>query len=424
MENRGKPRILFVLPFLPYPMDSGGAQAIFNGLDVVKDDFDVFVTYRSYGDGDNDRERKLIELMNGKISVVPCVFPAPNREEPSLKQKAARLAFKIEKRLRRASGLEDSVAMRVPHKSWVTEELFPKETLFAKHVQKLVEDCRIDIVQCEMLRNISLGLAIPKHVRKVFVHHELGWVVHELELMGQQGDPFEQKMYLDYYKMCEVALLNTYDDIITLSDIDARKLREAGVKTPVHTSLAVVNTKQDKLLSSDRWSMLSFVGPECNSPNVDGLKWFLENVWEKLKEREDAYHLQIIGNWSEKTITELLAGHQDVHYRGFVDDLAAALKDTIMIVPITIGSGIRMKILEAASMGVPFVTTTVGVEGIPVENGVHCFVADTPEAFAEAIVRLQDSETRRHFAINANQLVKERYSIESLRKNRLGIYNN
>lgn len=423
MENRGKPRILFVLPFLPYPMDSGGAQAIFNGVDVVKDDFDVFVTYRSYGNGDNDRERKLIELMNGKISVVPYVFPASKSEKLSLKQKAARLAFKIEKRLRRAYGLEDSVVMRIPHKSWITEELFPKETLFAKHVQKLVEDCRIDIVQCEMLRNISLGLTLPKHVRKVFVHHELGWVVHELELKGQQGDPFEQKMYLDYYKMCEVALLNTFDDIITLSGIDAQKLREAGVKTPVHTSLAVVNTKQDKLLSSDRWNVLSFVGPECNTPNVDGLKWFLENVWEKLKERENAYHLQIIGNWSDKTITELLTGHLDVRYLGFVDDLAAALKDTIMIVPITIGSGIRMKILEAASMGVPFVTTSVGVEGIPVENGVHCFVADTTEDFSEAIVGLQDPEKRMRFANNANQLVKEHYSIESLRRNRLGIYN-
>ena len=94
-----------------------------------------------------------------------------------------------------------------------------------------------------------------------------------------------------------------------------------------------------------------------------------------------------------------------------------------MIVPITIGSGIRMKILEAASRGVPFVTTTVGVEGIPVENGVHCFVADTPGDFFEAVVKLQDTELRRRFAVNANQLVKKCFSVEALRKNRLDIYN-
>lgn len=422
MENKGKQKILFVLPFLPYPMDSGGAQAIFNGIDVVKDDYEVFVTYRSYGDDHKDRERKLAELLEGKIRIFPCVFPPRVKVKPSMKQRVATLSYKIEKRLRKVSGVDYPMQVRIPHKAWVGEELFPKETFFVKHVLNLVEEHQIDIVQCEMLRNVTIGLELPQRVKKVFVHHELGWVVHELELQGQKGNALEQKIYLDFYRTCEVALLNAYDEVITLSDIDTNKLKKAGVTVPIHTSLAVVNTSADELLQSNQWNVLSFVGPESNTPNVEGLKWFLENVWENLRRRDDTYRLQIIGRWTEKTISALLNGHEGVSYLGFVDDLADALKNSIMIVPITVGSGIRMKILEAAAMGVPFVTTSVGVEGIPVTNGEHCFVADTPADFINAIMRMKDELLRKRLALKANQLVKEHFSVDALRKNRLEIY--
>ena len=94
-----------------------------------------------------------------------------------------------------------------------------------------------------------------------------------------------------------------------------------------------------------------------------------------------------------------------------------------MIVPITIGSGIRMKILEAASMGIPFVSTTVGAEGIPLRDGHDCFLTDSPNTFVEDIVKLQDKELKLLFIQNANCMVCENYSLEALRRNRLEIYN-
>ena len=93
-----------------------------------------------------------------------------------------------------------------------------------------------------------------------------------------------------------------------------------------------------------------------------------------------------------------------------------------MIVPITIGSGIRMKILEAASMGIPFVSTTVGAEGIPVKDSHDCFLTDNPETFVDDIIKLQDNVLKLQFIQNANKMVWENYSLKELRKNRLGIY--
>lgn len=413
-------KILFVLPFLPYPMTSGGSQAISNGIDVVKDELDVYVTFESKAT-DNENIDKFRSLLDDKVTVLPYHVPVQTCKKPSLRQRFYRVFFRLERKLRKLAGY-DFTPVRIPHKSWLHEELFPKRMGFAKHVVSLVDEQHIDIVQCEMLCNVTLGLMLPERVRRVFVHHELGWVVHGLELMQQKDDPFEQKMYLEHYKRCEIGLLNAFDDVITLSSVDTDKLLQAGTTTNIHTSLAVVNTSHDKLLSTQRSNVLSFVGPDCNLPNVAGLKWFLDNVWGKLLQEDAHYELQIIGSWSPERISELLKGQERVKYLGFVEDLASVLKDTVMIVPITVGSGIRMKILEAASMGVPFVTTSVGVEGIPVENEVHCLVADTPESFCDAILKLQDGELRSRLATNANRLVTERFALDALRNNRLNIY--
>ncbi len=414
-------KILFVLPFNPYPLTTGGSQAIFNGIDVVKDELEVYVTFEA-AKADEDNMERFKSLMDDKVTVLPYFVPVPRATKRNLKQRFYQPLFKTEKKLRRLAGY-DFTPVRIPHRAWLHEELLPKKLAFVKHVSNIVDEYNLDIVQCEMLCNVTMGLMLPDRVRKVFVHHELGWVVHELELLKQKGDPFEQKLYLDYYKMCEVALLNRYDDIITLSEIDSKKLKEAGVTSQIHTSLAVVNTSQKQRVTTKGWRLLSFVGPEYNLPNVDGLKWFFANVWDRLKGYDASYRMQVIGKWSDKTIAEVAGGKEDVEFLGYVDDLAGVLKDTIMVVPINIGSGIRMKILEAAALGVPFVTTSVGVEGIPARNGEDCFIADTPEAFADSVVKLRDEKLRKQFADNANRLVKEKYSFEALKNNRAKIYN-
>lgn len=413
-------KILFVLPFLPYPMTSGGSQAIFNGIDVVKDELDVYVTFESIST-DQEKVDKFRLLLDDKVKVLPYSLPVQKHKQPTLSQRLYRVFFRIERKLRKLAGY-DFTPVRIPHKSWMLEELFPKKIGFAKHVSKIVDEYQIDIVQCEMLCNVTFGLMLPQRVRKVFVHHELGWVVHGLELMNQKGDSFEQGMYLEHYKRCEIGLLNAYDDVITLSSVDTEKLLQAGTTANIHTSLAVVNTTPNQLLSTQSSKLLSFVGPECNLPNVAGIKWFLDNVWGRLLQKDAGYELQVIGRWSPEHIAELLKEHDHVKYLGYVEDLASVLKDTVMIVPITVGSGIRMKILEAASMGVPFVTTSVGVEGIPVENGVHCLVADTPDGFCDAVLKLQDGELRTQLAANANRMVAERFTLDALRNNRLNIY--
>ena len=109
---------------------------------------------------------------------------------------------------------------------------------------------------------------------------------------------------------------------------------------------------------------------------------------------------------------------------GFVDSIADVAGGGIMLVPILSGSGMRMKILEAAALAMPIVTTSVGKEGLAFENQVHCLVADSPQAFADAItLLLRDKALRRKLALNAQELFARNYSIESLVEVRQQVYN-
>ena len=73
-------------------------------------------------------------------------------------------------------------------------------------------------------------------------------------------------------------------------------------------------------------------------------------------------------------------------------------------------------------MGIPFVSTSVGAEGIPLTDGKDCFLTDDPDTFIEDIIKLQDNSLRNNLVSNAKEMIKERYSLEALRKNRMGVY--
>ena len=104
---------------------------------------------------------------------------------------------------------------------------------------------------------------------------------------------------------------------------------------------------------------------------------------------------------------------------GYVDDLSSAIKDTIQIVPLTIGSGIRMKILESASMGIPIVSSSIGAEGIPLISGKHCIIANSPDEFCAGIIKLLDDSTYKSMSNLIFKDIATLFSAEELKKNRL-----
>ena len=413
-----KQNLLFVLPFLPYPMESGGHQALYNGIAAVKDDFNIFVMYEA---NDDEHYRVSVEQF---LQHIPNAHVIPLLHEvhgETIKEKVVR---KFKNLLKKMLGMEKTPAPADPIKdacAWWKTTVTPENKEWLELIHQTCIEHHIDIVQIEMPWRVSDVLAVPDGIKKVYVHHELGFVRRQL-VMAQMGKTVYAKACQTFADMNEIALLNLYDEVVTLSPIDAQKLVDAGVKVPVYSSFAIIDSSKDIQEDRGDGKRLTFVGPEVHSPNLIGVTWFLENCWAQLKAKCPGMQFDIIGNWFETRIEEYSAKYQDVQFLGFVDDLYEAIKDSTMIVPITIGSGIRMKILEASSKGVPFVSTSVGAEGIPVTSGENCIIADTPETFVEGILKLQNPDLRHQFAMNANKMVREHYSLEALRRNRLEIY--
>lgn len=408
-----KKNLLFVLPFLPYPLVSGGHQAIYNGIMAVKDDFNIFIAY--YQQAAEKQEE--VEALQHNI---------PNAILLPMRQSVQSVPLHI-RLLRKLKNIISNIERKNLHTDkyslyrlwgWASSPQSPQWCHFIRHV---CINNKIDIVQIEMPWLMSFLLCIPNEVKKVFVHHELAFIRHQMEMKDEADDPYVKACYFQS-KALERDMLNEADVVITLSPIDKKKLEDLGVTVPVYSSFAVVDTQiRFKPFVSDDMT-LSFVGPDSSLPNVNGIFWFLDNCWSLLKSKFPSYSLKIIGKWSDNNKNLILSKYDGIEFLGFVDDLYETMKGTVMIVPITIGSGIRMKILEAAIMGIPFVSTTVGAEGIPVKDSHDCFLTDVPNTFVESIIKLQNKDLKLQFIQNANRMARENYSLEALRKNRLEIY--
>ena len=398
--------ILIVFPHLIYPLDSGGAQAIFNGIEAVRHHYHVTVVYFEGRKDHHPKERAELAKLLENVEILPYFYSANRLHKIR--------AFERTAEARLLGNMREWNDLR-----W-SEFQMPMEG-YMTFINQVIRDKSIDLVQLEMMESLPLALSIPDNVKKVFVHHELRFVRNEIRLNAMNVPNCYNHATVEMKRILEIGMLNRCDGVITLSDTDKQKLELAGVNVPVYSSFAIVqerNVVQENILPH----VLSFVGPEYHTPNYNGLTWFLDQCWPLLKSEGADYRLRIVGKWGEKTQKLFTSKYSDIEFMGFVDDLTHALDGTTMIVPIHEGSGIRMKILEAAMMKVPVVTTSVGVEGLPLQSGVSCMIADTSEGFVAGIKALENGNQRLKMVQEAHQVVSDRYSLDALTNNRLSIY--
>ncbi|MCB9868163.1 MAG: glycosyltransferase [Phycisphaerales bacterium] len=145
---------------------------------------------------------------------------------------------------------------------------------------------------------------------------------------------------------------------------------------------------------------LLFLGNMGWLPNADGCEFLLRDIMPEIQKRRPNVHLVLAGHEPRPNVMAL-AG-PGVEVTGFVPDVRTYLHSaTVFIVPLRIGAGTRLKILEAMAAGIPVVSTSVGCEGIAGEDGRHLLVRDDPKAFAEAVLDLIEHPEKRQKLIDA-----------------------
>jgi len=294
---------------------------------------------------------------------------------------------------------------------------------FFEFVNGIITEKSIDLVQVDFNDYLPIVNVLPSTVKKIFIQHEIQYVRNELQLrLGKAS--YSQQFLLSMLKDNEIACMNKYDLVVTLTSVDKKKLIEDGVKSEIAVSPACVSPNIRNYEFKPASDRITFVGAYGHYPNRNGVYWFLEEVWPKVLEKYPNLKFSIIGKWpsSEQKIIE--GKYKGVVFEGFVEDLGETLQGSIMVVPILIGSGMRMKILEAANYGCPFISTSVGVEGLDFENGEHCFIADGAESFANQLSNLlSDSNMQQQFSVRAKNMYIDRYSNSVLCKIRSSIIN-
>ena len=157
---------------------------------------------------------------------------------------------------------------------------------------------------------------------------------------------------------------------------------------------------------------LLFMGAMNYFPNIDGVEFFVREIFPLIQQQIPSVKFIIAGMHPAKRI-QRLAG-PDILVTGSVPDMRPYLnKATVSVVPLRIARGIQNKILEAMAMKVPVVATTVSNAGIHAKDGQEVLLADTPEFFAKAVLRLlRDHNLGESLALQARQLVENKFSWE------------
>lgn len=381
--------ITIISNILPYPLVSGGAQAQFNMIDELRKKHNISFIFTE--DGKNKRSAmKKLKKMWPEVNFYLFSYARQLCYPKFLYEKARRaiqlkfipnnLHFQIERTIR-PYGVEFS------HD-------------FISFVNRIIKQNHTDIIQVEFFPCLHIVNYLPKDIKKIFIHHEIRYVRNRRLLKGFKLSNKEKKQ-LDLSYKTEIYDLNQYDSIITLTEQDKKILEQDGVISPIHISPAAVNTE---VLPYQEWNgNISFVGGYAHIPNQEGIEWFIDNVLPLL---DNNIHLDIVGGGWPSYYSK-----NNISLKGFVDNLAQNIHGSIMIVPILTGSGMRMKILEAAAMSLPFVTTSIGVEGLNFKDHESCLIADTPEDFAQSIIKLSmDAKLRKSLAERANLIFKNQYS--------------
>lgn len=147
-------------------------------------------------------------------------------------------------------------------------------------------------------------------------------------------------------------------------------------------------------------------------PNRDAVAFFVEQILPDLRRRVPGVVFRVAGRRMPDTLRRRLAGVPGVEIAGTVPDMRVEIaRATVCAVPLRIGSGTRIKILEAAAMGKAVVSTSLGAEGLDLEDGEEIVIADPPGAFAGAVAELLgDAGRRERLGRAARRRIEKQYS--------------
>ena len=388
-----RPRVLVLAQSLPYPPHSGVANRTFNVLRQLRIAYDVDLVafYRMNHHPDPAARVAARSALERIATDVAEATPIPS-EHSTLRK------------------VWDHVRSLVTGRAYTYYEY--QSGAFAEGLHTVLRTRTPDLVHLDSLDLHGWLPALPR-VPIACTHHNIeslllrryanGLAVPLRQYLRLQADRLEQLER----EVCPQLALN-----VMASDVDARSLQALA---PRAATLVVPNgTDADYFQPNGGTSVagrVSFVGPTYSFPNRDAVEYLLRDIWPRVRAEERAAALHLIGRGAAAD-EKRYAAEPGVTPLGHLPDIRPTLTSTrCCVVPIRIGGGTRLKILDAWAMGKAVVSTSIGCEGLDAVDGENILVRDTPETFAEAVVTvLRDERLRSRLEQSARRTATETYS--------------
>lgn len=296
---------------------------------------------------------------------------------------------------------------------------------YTELVLKEIEVFQPDFILAEGIYTIAdlEGIRARTRVPIVLRTHNVEFLIWE-RMAGSCSNPLKRaylKLLAKRLKHAEIALCNRVDAIWAISDQDASMWRELGVKTPMAViGIGIPNLDQFPLAGKIKRQLVHLASMDW-LPNREGLDWFIGSIWPQVQREFPDLNLVLAGHHMPDAYSNLKSMRIEVKQAANAREFLQ--QEGILIVPLKSGSGIRVKILEALACGIPVITTTIGCEGIAVQDGREVLIADDAESFCMKIkYLLSDSAHLDRISENAATFARENYRIEDIGRKAIEFY--
>jgi sugar transferase (PEP-CTERM/EpsH1 system associated) len=387
-----KMKVLLIISQLPYPPNTGAKIRTFNLIKALSRKHSISLI--TYGSHKSDLEKvRVLSDMDIKVELVDNRF---NSTILAIKNLFSRYPYSVQK-------------------------YYSKEMV--SRIEVILKKDSFDLIHCDSLQ-VSKNILKIKGVPKALTEHNIE--SHILGRAAREERNIFRKLYyyLQYIKLREYELsaCGQFEHVIAVSEKDKEFLAEFVDEAKISVVPNGVDTEYFKLsphgFRRTAEDAIVFTGSMDWLPNVDAVKYFYKDILPIIWKVKKNLKFYIVGRNASKEITEIGINDRRITVTGSVEDVRPYMeKAKVFVVPLRIGGGTRLKILEALSMEKVVVSTSIGSEGLDVVDKKNIMIRDDPKEFADAVINLLDHrELRNQLERNGRKLAETEYDYKIVSK--------